>query len=204
LSERKSSLQLAGEASGILAPLVAFTCILAAIASYPAFSWTDNALSDLGIIAGITGPVFNFGLYASGFFVLNFAAFGLFRYFRDSWVGKTGALTFAATAVALMGIGFAPENIKPYHYLFSVAFFVFLPIALFIITAAFAVKRQTKMALFTLLTAAAAAAPWILQFTIHYVDGVAIPEFASAVAGSLLTVVLSYKMLKTAPQPKKT
>jgi len=201
LLHQKTYFQQLGEASGIVAPLVAFTCILIAIASYPEFSWTNNALSDLGIIAGITGPVFNFGLYCSGLFVLKFAAFGLFRYFGN-WIGKIGALTFAATSVALIGIGIAHENIKPYHYLFSVAFFVLLPIALFIITAAFAVKRQTKMALFTLLTAGAAATPWILQFTIHYVQNVAIPEFVSAVAGSAWTVVLSYKMLKTPSQSK--
>jgi hypothetical membrane protein len=203
LSQQKNYFQRLGEASGIAAPIVAFTCILIAIASYPAFSWTNNALSDLGIISGVTGPVFNFGLYCSGLFVLKFAVFGLFKYFR-SWVGKIGALTFAATAVALIGIGIAHENIKPYHYLFSVAFFVLLPISLFIITAAFAVKRQTKMALFTLLIAGVAAAPWILQFTIHYVQGVAIPEFVSAVAGSVWTVVLGFKMLRSPPQPKTT
>ncbi len=194
-------MQLAGEAGGIIAPLAAFTCIMIAIASYPAFSWTDNALSDLGIVSGITGPVFNFGLYFSGLFVFKFAVFGLFRHL-GSWVGKIGALTFAATAWALMGIGIAHENIPPYHYLFSVAFFVLLPISLFIITAAFALKRQTKMALFTLLIAVAAATPWILQFTLNYVQGVAIPEFTSALAGSTWTIVLSYKMLKTPAQPK--
>jgi hypothetical membrane protein len=58
------------------------------------------------------------------------------------------------------------------------------------------------MALFTLLIAIAAALPWILLFAVHYVSGVAIPEFASAVAGSVWTVVLSYKMFKAASQPK--
>jgi len=202
LAQQKSYFQQLGEASGIIAPVVAFTCILIAVASYPEFSWTDNALSDLGIIEGITGPVFNFGLYCSGLFVLKFAAFGLFKYFKN-WVGKIGAVSFVATSLALMGIGIAHENIRPFHYLFSVAFFVLLPISLFIITAAFAVKRQTKMALFTLLTAVAAALPWILYFTVHYVSGVAIPEFVSAVAGSAWTVVLSYKMFKAGSQPKK-
>lgn len=202
VSQQRTIAQLAGATSGIVAPMLAFSCILIAVASYPDFSWTDNALSDLGIISGITGPVFNFGLFVSGIFILNFAVYGLFSYFRNNWFGKSGAVAFAATSVALMGIAIANENIRPYHYLFSVAFFVLLPISLFIITAAFAVKRQTKMALFTLLTAVAAATPWILQFTIHYVQGVAIPEFASALVGSVWTVVLGYKMLKTPPQPK--
>jgi hypothetical membrane protein len=203
LSRRKNTLLLSGGAGGVTAPVVAFTCILISIASYPAFSWTNNALSDLGIIPGITGPVFNFGLYCSGLLVLKFAAFGLFKYL-GSWMGKIGAATFAATAVVLIGIGVAPENVVPYHYLFSLAFFTLLPISLFIITVAFAFKHQTKLALFTLLTAAATATPWILQFTIHYVQGVAIPEFASAVAGSVWAVLLGYKMLKAASQPKKT
>lgn len=192
---------LVGGASGVTAPIIAFTFILISIASYPSFSWTDNALSDLGIIAGITGPVFNFGLYLSGFLVLQFAVFGLFNHL-ESWVGRIGAVTFAATAVALIGIGFAPENVVPYHYLFSVAFFVLLPISLFIITAAFAFKRKTKRALFTLLIAATAAAPWILQFTIHYVKGVAIPEFASALAGSIWVIVFGYRMLRATSHPK--
>ena len=202
MSQRKNTLLLLAGAGGVAAPIVAFTCILISIASYPAFSWTNNALSDLGIIPGITGPVFNFGLYCSGLLVLKFAAFGLFKYL-GSWLGKIGATTFAATAVVLIGIGVAPENVVPYHYLFSVAFFILLPISLFIITAAFAFKHQTKLALFTLLTSVTTATPWILQFTVHYVQGVAIPEFASAVAGSVWTVALGYKMLEAASQPKK-
>jgi hypothetical membrane protein len=196
--------QRAGAACGIIAPVLAFSCILVAVASYPEFSWVDNALSDLGVISGVTGAVFNFGLTVSGVFILCFAVFGLFKYFGDSWIGKCGALAFAATALALIGIGIANENIRPFHYLFSVAFFVLLPISLFIITAAFAVKRQTKMVLFTLVIAVAAATPWILYFTVHYVSGVAIPEFASALAGSVWTVALGYKMLKAPPQPKTT
>lgn len=202
MSKQKSSLQLAGEIGGILAPVIAFTCILVAIASYPAFSWADNALSDLGIIPGVTGPIFNFGLYISGFLVFEFAVLGLFRYLGNSWVGKIGSLTLAATGAALIGIGVFPENAVPYHYLFSVAFFVLLPITLLVVTGAFAFKHQTKMALFTLLTAVAATMPWILYSTVHFVSGVAIPEFVSSVAGSVWAVVLSCKMLKALPQPK--
>jgi hypothetical membrane protein len=202
LAQRENSLQRMGAVSGIVTPVLAFTCILIAVASYPQFSWTNNALSDLGIIAGITGPLFNFGLYSSGLFAFNFAVFGLFTYLGKSWVGKIGAVTFVATGLALMGIGFFPENVAPYHYLFSVAFFVLLPISLLVITGAFALERQTKMALFTLLIAIAAALPWMLLFAFHYVSGVAIPEFASALAGSAWTVVLSYKMFKAASQPK--
>ena len=195
-------MQLAGAAFAIIAPILAFSCIFVAVVSYPEFSWTDNALSDLGVVAGITGSVFNLGLTVSGIFILNFAVFGLFKYFGNSLIGKSGAVTFAATALALIGIGIANENIRPYHYLFSVTFFILLPISLLIITVAFAVRHQPKMMLFTLLIAAAAATPWIFYYMVHYVHGVAIPECTSALAGSVWGVVLGYKMLKTHPQPK--
>ena len=202
LSQRKDRLQQIGAVSGVATPILAFSCILTAIASHPEFSWANSALSDLGVITGITGPIFNFGLCSSAILVLNFAVFGLFNYLGNSWIGRIGAVTFAATGVVLIGIGIFPENAVPYHYLFSVAFFVLLPISLFIITAVFALERRTKMAVFTLLIAVVATTVWILQFTIHYVSGVAIPEFASALAGSTWMIVLSYKMLKAASQRK--
>ncbi len=197
MSLRRRLLRL-GAFSGIMTTLLAFTCILIAIASYPAFTWTNNALSDLGVVAGITGPLFNFGLYSSGLFALSFAVFGLYNYIGEFWVGKVGSVTFASTGLALVGIGVFPENFVPIHYLFSVLFFVLLPISLFVITANFAFNRQTKMGLFTLAVAIVAVLTWILYFSVHYVSGVAIPEIASGFAGNLWVVVICCKMLKTA------
>jgi hypothetical membrane protein len=77
-----------GAATGILAPIFAFTCIFIAIASYPQFSWTNNALSDLGVISGITGLLFNFGLYACGLLALVFALFCLLSYFEKNLVDE--------------------------------------------------------------------------------------------------------------------
>jgi hypothetical membrane protein len=198
--ERKTNLQRMGAICGVTAPVLAFSCILLAIYSYPPFSWTENALSDLGVVPGMTGLVFNFGLYASGFFVFIFAVFGLFNYLGQRWIGKIAAVAFAAVGLALIGIGFFPETVVPAHYLFSVAFFLFMPISLLIVTVAFAIMHQPKMAAFTLLIAVAAALPWVLLFTLHYVSGVAIPEFLSALAGSAWSVLLSYKMFKGASQ----
>jgi len=61
-------------ACGILTPIVAFTCIFLAIASYPEFSWTGNALSDLGVQEGVTAVLFNSGLIFSGILALIFAS----------------------------------------------------------------------------------------------------------------------------------
>jgi hypothetical membrane protein len=185
-----------GASAGIVAPAIGFTCILIAIASYPAFSWTNNALSDLGIIPGITGPLFNFGLVASGLLSFNFAIFGLFTYLGKSGVGKIGSAFFAAATVALIAIGVFNESFSPTHYLVSVAFFVLAPISLFITTCAFWLSHQRGMAVFTVAVGVAAALPWLLLFAFNYVPNVAVPEFVSGLAVSAWAIVLGKKMLK--------
>ena len=196
--DRTTIWQKTGLSSGIISPIIGFTCIFTAIASDNGFSWTNNALSDLGVISGITGLVFNFGLFASGLLAFNFAIFGLFIYFRKIFVGKLGACVFAAGSLALIAIGVFNENYSPTHYLVSVSFFLLMPIALFIITCTFLLKHQAKMAVFTILIGFAASLPWIAQFAFSYVPNVAIPELISGLAVSAWTIVLGIKMLKEA------
>jgi hypothetical membrane protein len=200
LPQPRNSRQQIGAACAIAAPALAFACILTAITSYPAFSWTNNALSDLGIIPGITGPLFNFGLYASGLLAFIFAIFGLFTYLGKSWVGKFGAAVFAAATLALIAIGVFNESFSGTHYAVSVAFFMLTPTSLFIITIAFWLTHQKRMALFTVLAGVAAALPWLLLFAFNYVPNVAIPEFLSGLAVSIWAIVVGKKMLK----PKAT
>lgn len=187
-------LKIAG-ASGILAPIIAFTCIFLAIAFYPQFSWTENALSDLGVEKGISTILFNSGLIIGGVLALIFA-FGLFTLLRDSILGKVGALLFILATMALTAIGVFPENIKPTHYLVSVAFFALSPIALLVITVAFMRMAKPKMGAFTFIIALTAAAVWIIHWTVGFGSNVAIPEALSAIAASTWAIVLGCKMLK--------
>jgi hypothetical membrane protein len=193
---RNSVYQRMGAASGIIAPIVAFIFILTAIASYPTFSWTNNALSDLGVVSGLTASLFNFGLFVSGVLAFNFSIFGLFTYFGKSWVGKIGSIVFGAAAIALIAISVFNENFSPTHYLVSVAFFTLAPIALFILTFGFWLSHQRRIAAFTVAVGVVAALPWILFFTFNYVPNVAIPEFLSALALSVWAVVIGKKMLR--------
>jgi hypothetical membrane protein len=142
-------------------------------------------------------------LFVSGLFSLNFAI-GLFKFLGKHITGKIGAIIFAAASLSLIGIGVTPENIRPFHYIFSVAFFSLVPISLLVIASYFLVMRQKPLAAFTLLIAILAAAPWVLFFQIHYVQGVAIPELLSALAGAVWSVVIGWKMFKAASQPKSS
>jgi hypothetical membrane protein len=191
-----SSLQKFGAASGIVAPIFAFMCIIIAIATYPQFSWINNALSDLGVVSGVTGIIFNFGLGACGLLSFNFAVFGMYPYFKGNLLGKIGSGVLATATIALICIGIFNESFSPTHYFVSVAFFVFLPISLLVLTGAFAAKHQTKMAVFMILVAIAAATPWVLYFIIHYASNVALPEIISGLAGAIGIITLGYKILK--------
>lgn len=196
--ERKLAVyQKMGGSAGILAPIFAFAFILTSIASFPDFSWTSNALSDLGVVPGLTASLFNFGLLVSGILAFNFAIFGLFTYFGKIWIGKIGSMVFAAATLALIAISVFNEHFSPTHYLVSVAFFTLAPIALFILTLGFWLCRQSGLAAFTVAVGVAAALPWVLLFTFNYVPNVAIPEFVSGVAVSVWVIVLGKKMLSS-------
>jgi hypothetical membrane protein len=192
---------------GIIVPVFAFTFIILSILTYPQFSWTDNALSDLGVVPGITATLFNFGLYASGLMSLTFAI-GLYKFLHKNALGKIGAIIFFASGLGLEGIGWAPENVHafnfPWHYFFSVLFFVTVPIALLVIAGYFLSTHQTQLAGFTLLIAIVTAAPWLLYFIVQYVPGVAIPELVSALAASAWTITIGWRMYKAGSEMYKT
>lgn len=182
--------------AGFAAPFVAFVFILAAIASYPSFSWTGNALSDLGVVPGLTGWLFTVGLCGGGVLSLVFSLLGLYSYAGKSNIGKVGAIFFVAASFSLILIGIFNEHFRPTHYIVSVAFFFFAPLAFFTLTAAFYKMSKRVLAVFTVAAALVAALPWILQLTIHYVPEVAIPETISGLTVSIWVIVLSKFMLK--------
>jgi hypothetical membrane protein len=189
-------------ASGVLAPLVAFTFISLAITSYPKFSWTDNALSDLGVVEGVTAVLFNSGLIIGGILAIIVAS-GLFIFLRNRVLGKIGAFIFALAALTLVAIGIFTENFGRIHYYVSVSFFVFAPISMLIICLTFFVMGKVKMGVFTFLTAIIMASVWVLQFAMRYVPNVAIPETISALSASTLSIVLGFQMLKQGSRSNK-
>jgi hypothetical membrane protein len=200
---RLFGLQKFGVVCGFVFPLVAFCCIGVAIVSYSEFSWFDNALSDLGVVSGVTAFSFNWGLFTAGVLGFFFATVGMFNFFKKCAAGKVGAAAFAMAAIWLMAIGIFNESFTPVHFIVSILFFITLPVALCILTAALYLKSEVKLAIFTLSSSFIAAAPWILLFTLHYVPNVAIPETISAIAGSIWVITISYKMFKTNKQCNK-
>lgn len=186
---------------GIIAPIIAFTCILLAISSYPSFSWSDNALSDLGVKGGITAPLFNYGLIASGVSAFVFAA-GLFEFLNGETTGRVGAFILGSATIALVSIGLFPESARPTHYYASVAFFVLCPVAMLVLAVAFMRAKKPQIGVFTLSTAIVAAVPWVVQFVSPYVSNVAVPETISALSAAAWSIGVGFKMLTWAARPR--
>ena len=186
---------------GLVAPFFSFACILVAVASWKPFNWVNNALSDLGVQSGVTSVVFNSGLVISGILFIIFSV-GLLSLVGKRLVGKVGSALFAFACIALIAIGIFNESFSPTHYIASVLFFVFLPISQLVLVAAFWLAGRHKLGVFTLAVGLAAAAPWVLEFSVHYVANVAIPEFASGLIGAIWAFVLGYVMLRESQKPK--
>lgn len=174
--DRKKRLQVAG-LCGIAAPLIAFSCIFLAISMSPWFSWSANALSDLGV--GEADWVFNSGLMAGGILTMVFAA-GLLVAFRGRTPRRVGAIFFFFDAVALLGIGAFSEAAGDIHYYFAVTFFALFPLSLFLLGTSAVMAGSKKFGSFTIVDGILVILPWAFSW-----DGVAIPEAISMLVASI-------------------
>ena len=179
--------QRIGAVAGVIAPFLAFMSIFLAILKYNQFSWANNALSDLGVIQGITQVIFNFGLIFSGLLAFSFAIFGLYNYLAESLIGKIGAL---------VAIGVFTENYSPTHYFVSVAFFSFAPLSLLVISSAFWLTNKHRKSEITIVVGVLATLPWIFYFVFNYVPNVAIPEAVSGLIISIWVIGIAREMLR--------
>lgn len=186
----------------MLTPMIAFACIFLAIASWPAFSWTENALSDLGVQEGLTPVLFNNGLIVSGFLAFVFSS-GLFVLMNGKPLARMGTFVLVLADLALIAIGIFTENAGLMHFYASVAFFMLYPISMFFYVAAFVRMNKVKIAVFTFLLGIAASAAWIIQWVIGFGSGVAIPETAAALSASVWSMFMGFKMLWQASQSSK-
>lgn len=181
----KKMLRIAG-LCGIVIPLVAFSCIFLAVSLSPWFSWSANALSDLGVREAAW--IFNSGLIVAGILSMIFAA-GLCATLREQVIGRAGAMLLLISSFALFGIGVFSEAAGTIHLYFSVAFFMLFPLSLFLLGGGAIVAGSWKLGFFTIAAGVVAAIPWAFRW-----DGVAIPELISALAASSWSMVRGVRL----------
>jgi hypothetical membrane protein len=194
MADLKNGLIVSG-ACGILAPIVAFTGIFLAISNFGAFSWADNALSDLGAIGQQTGVFFNSGLIIGGLQSAVFAL-GFFLLLKNGLLGKLGAAAFFLDSLALVAIGVFPSGVRFLHYYASVAFFVLFPVAGAAIGISLMKNGKAALAKLTFALAIVAACVWLVHWTIFpFGENVATPEMVAALCAGIWTVALGKEML---------
>jgi len=155
---------------GVIGPLIAFVSIGVSIALSPWFSWERDALSDLGhaVESGVA-PIFNFGLFLTGFFLTIYAVKVLKGYAR--WTGYS--LVISAFTLQLVAV--FDEVYGLLHLVVSILFFVSLGVtSLF-----YAVERKSYSAVTAL---AMGLISWIFYWAEIYSVGIAVPETISSVA----------------------
>lgn len=178
----------------IFSPIITLSIIALAINSYQFFDWESNALSDLGIISGITSVLFNNGLILGGLMTLMFIP-GLFILLTKTNYGRFCSSFFVFVCCFLILIGLFPEDVVPIHYLVSLGFFITLPISLFLISVSFYFTRKNFWALFTFIFAFLVAIPWVIYLLTEIFKAVAIPEIISGLEISVWIITMGFKML---------
>lgn len=186
-SKRAIKLRAAG-VCGVLTPIIVLTSILLAIYYSPWFSWTKNALSDLGV-QGTAAILFNSSLVVGGILTIIFAI-GLREILLNKPLGRIGTLILILDAAVLCAIGIFPETAGDIHLYVSVAFFTLLPISLFLIGATMMQEpSERKLGLFTIIAGVAAATVWMLPWR-----AAAIPEIIAVLAASVWSIVLGIRL----------
>jgi hypothetical membrane protein len=178
--------------TAVFATVVAFGAILTATTVAPWFSWTENALSDLGHHERATANLFNGGLIAAGFVG---AVFPLWLAFdKDGFLRRLGAVVVAVTLIDLALIGFFPTP-HDLHGTVSVVFFVGVTLGL-IVWGIGDIRDDRRLRGGTIAaTGFFHGVFWVVWFSsIVPYEGVAIPEFVGAVvlAGTALEISREY------------
>ncbi|MEM3436964.1 MAG: DUF998 domain-containing protein [Nitrososphaerales archaeon] len=178
---------------GIIAPLWALLSIGISIALSPWFSWTNNALSDLGVSS--VSLIFNIGLIMSGIFASLFII-SLVTINRKNLIGFIGFLMLFLSSLSLIGVGFFSESFGLVHFYFSLTFFTLLILSLIILGIHFTLDTSTRLlGVFTLLIGIVSFIFWIDWATIRSL-GVAIPEMISIILTSFWIIMLSIRMYR--------
>jgi hypothetical membrane protein len=171
---------------GLLVPVVIFTCLGLALLSSPWFTWTDHALSDLGVQTN-TAALFNYGMIAGGVFAFIFS-FGLIKVLSR----KIGGYVLLFSSIALIGIGIFPETVFVLHFFTSATFFVTLTVALLLL--GITMQKDPFKRPVGLLALACAGVAMTSALFLFPLKGIALPEAFSCFPAFVWCFIVGAKM----------
>jgi hypothetical membrane protein len=181
--------------SGAGAVVVTLTTIFLATLVSPAFSWTGNALSNLGVTetaagTGLTVVLFNGGLILGGVLGLGFSA-ALFRV-APSLAARATAVAFGLTVVFMALVGVFPQDTAP-HFPVALGFYLLISVSLWLDSLASFRQGWRRRATAGVSLGTANLVGWLVWGLTGPPtrDGLAIPEFWGAILFSAWTVWVS-------------
>lgn len=165
--------------AGFVAPAVALGSMLLAALLAPWFSWSTDALSDLGAAGRATAPLFNGGLLLAGVLALPFARW-LWRTAGNT-LERLGSAVFALAAAALSLIGLFPTG-TALHFPAALSFYLLFTAAMLCHGAGSLRRGATRRGGATVAFAVLHLASWAIWVEgIRLGPGLAIPETVGAV-----------------------
>lgn len=161
--------------AGTVAPIVALGGILIATTVDPTFSWTHDALSDLGI-RDESAVIFNGTLVVGGGLGLLYA-WGVWMA-ATTRVDRFIAGIFGSSCLALAGVGLFVIG-HPFHLPAAIAFYVLFTVTML---ADGLVRRRTETGVLVLGLVVVHVAIWVTWMNGLWPGaGLALPEYAGAV-----------------------
>jgi len=171
---------------GLLVPVVIFTCLGLALLSSPWFTWTDHALSDLGVQTN-TAALFNYGMIAGGVLAFIFSL-GLIKVLSR----KIGGYVLLFSSIALIGVGIFPETVFVLHFFTSATFFVTLTVALLLL--GITMQKDPLKRPVGLLALACAGVAMASALFLFPLKGIALPEAFSCFPAFVWCFIVGAKM----------
>lgn len=162
--------------SGLASSLVGFATTLAAAALSPTFSWTADALSDLGAATAANPWLFNGGLVAAGLIGLPFAGL-LVRRARHA-LERVGAVAVGGSVAALALVGAFPTG-TPEHFPVAVAYFALFTVAMWLHGTGAALAGDVRRGLGAVWLGIAHGLAWLVWAAVGPA-GLAIPEIVGS------------------------
>ena len=158
---------------GFLGPLTALFFIGISIVMSPWFSWSINALSDLGhSVDSNMAPLFNFGLLLSGFFIIFYSILSLRNH------AKYTSMLLVVTGLMLQLIATFDELYGSFHFIVSVLFFASLGIA----SISYVIEKRSIL---TFVAFVVNIVSWIFYGIGTYSTGISVPEIISSITTTI-------------------
>lgn len=190
---------------GIAAVAIAYSSIAIAISLSPWFSWSNNALSDLGNtsspanISSGASFVFDWGLILSGVLAAAFTLY-LSKDVHFSWKYLVWTVPLFISSLDLTMIGIFNESFGGIHLVVSVIFFFFTALSLLIYSYVSFPLGTPKTGAAALALGVLCAVVWVAKWPWQ---GVAIQETVTSLACSILVLIVAVRTATISSQLKR-